>query len=61
MSTNHNPGGQGKTKHKAWAKINDEGVSPEEAQEQYVQLVEKLKGKYGYDADKAPEPVGGDS
>lgn len=49
---------QGKTKHKAWKKIDDEGVTAEEAQKQYVELVEKLKDKYGYDADKEPEPVG---
>ena len=43
---------------KAWQKIVDEGVTPEQAQKQYVELVDKLKGKYGYDANKKPEPVG---
>ncbi|KAI9812843.1 MAG: hypothetical protein M1832_006464 [Thelocarpon impressellum] len=50
---------KGKAKQKAWQKIVDEGVTPEEAQAKYVELVESLKEKYGYDADKVPEPVGG--
>ncbi len=49
---------KGKTKQKAWQKIVDEGVSPEDAQDKYVELVEALKLKYGFDADKVPEAVG---
>jgi diazepam-binding inhibitor (GABA receptor modulating acyl-CoA-binding protein) len=36
----------------------DEGISQEVAKERYVKLVEEMKKKYGYDADKAPEAVG---
>lgn len=46
-------------KKNAWQKLVDEGVTPEEAQKRYVQLVEKLKSAYGYDESKEPEPVGG--
>ena len=35
-------------------------MTPEEAQNRYVELIEKLKEKYGYDESKDPEPVGGD-
>jgi diazepam-binding inhibitor (GABA receptor modulator, acyl-CoA-binding protein) len=34
-------------------------VTQEEAEAKYVKLVETLKTKYGYDADKVPEQVGG--
>jgi len=37
----------------------DEGVTPSQAEEQYITLVESLKAKYGYDATKVPEAVGG--
>ncbi|ODH51312.1 hypothetical protein GX48_02552 [Paracoccidioides brasiliensis] len=50
---------KGKYKYNAWKKIAEEGLSAEEAQEKYVSLVEKFKEKYGYDALKAPEQVGG--
>lgn len=50
---------KGKAKKRAWQKIVDEGVTPEQAQIKYVELVEKLKEKYGYDATKVPEAVGG--
>ncbi len=50
---------QGKAKKRAWQKIVDEGVTPEEAQKRYVELVEKLKSAYGYDSKKEPEAVGG--
>jgi 6-phosphogluconolactonase/glucosamine-6-phosphate isomerase/deaminase len=50
---------QGKAKKRAWQKIVDEGVTPTEAEEKYVELVESLKSKYGYDASKQPEVVGG--
>jgi diazepam-binding inhibitor (GABA receptor modulating acyl-CoA-binding protein) len=33
-------------------------LSQDAAKEQYVKLVETLKEKYGYDANKAPEAVG---
>jgi len=50
---------KGKAKKRAWQKVVDEGVTPEEAQEKYVALVEELKEKLGFDANKAPEAVGG--
>lgn len=37
----------------------DEGLTSDEAKEKYVALVEEMKTKYGYDASKAPEAVGG--
>jgi diazepam-binding inhibitor (GABA receptor modulator, acyl-CoA-binding protein) len=49
---------KGKAKKRAWQKIVDEGVTPEQAQEKYVTLIEKLKVEYGFDADKVPEAVG---
>ncbi|KFH40469.1 putative acyl-CoA-binding protein-like protein [Hapsidospora chrysogenum ATCC 11550] len=52
-------GKQGKAKKNAWQKVVDEGTTPEQAQEQYVALVEELKAKHGYDANKEPEAVGG--
>lgn len=56
-----NPGAfdlKGKAKKRAWQKVVDEGVTPEQAQSRYVELVERLKTTYGYDENKAPEPVG---
>ncbi|KAI5463427.1 acyl-CoA-binding protein [Mariannaea sp. PMI_226] len=50
---------KGKAKKNAWQKLVDEGISAEEAQTRYVALVEALKEKHGYDADKVPEAVGG--
>ena len=49
---------QGKAKKRSWQSKVDEGVNAEAAKEQYVKLVESLKEKYGYDANKAPEAVG---
>jgi diazepam-binding inhibitor (GABA receptor modulating acyl-CoA-binding protein) len=49
---------QGKAKKKAWQKVVDEGITSDEAKERYVKLVESMKEKYGYDADKVPEAVG---
>ncbi|EHA52252.1 hypothetical protein MGG_06177, partial [Pyricularia oryzae 70-15] len=49
---------KGKSKKNAWQKIVDEGVTPEQAQEKYVALVEKLKTAYGFDEAKVPEAVG---
>lgn len=50
---------KGKAKKRAWQKIVDEGVTPEEAQTKYIELIEKMKETYGYDESKAPEAVGG--
>ena len=50
---------KGKAKHYAWKNIVNEGVTPEEAQTKYIELVEKMKEKYGYDENKVPEAVGG--
>ena len=58
MIPNHNPRKQGKAKYNAWKKLVEEGVTAEQAQERYVAKVEELKGKYGFDANKAPEAVG---
>ncbi|KAJ0167718.1 putative acyl-CoA-binding protein [Colletotrichum tanaceti] len=49
---------KGKAKQGAWQKVVDEGTTPVQAQEKYVALVDTLKEKYGYDADKEPEAVG---
>lgn len=40
----------GKAKYNAWKKVVDEGVTPEDAQKRYVELVESLKTKYGFEA-----------
>ncbi|KAI5865156.1 acyl-CoA-binding protein [Durotheca rogersii] len=52
---------KGKYKYQAWQKLVDEGLSAEAAQERYVKKVEELKEKYGFDANKQPEAVGGSS
>lgn len=39
-------------------KIVDEGVTPDQAQTKYVELIEKMKQAYGFDASKEPETVG---
>ncbi|KKY31395.1 putative acyl binding protein [Diaporthe ampelina] len=49
---------KGKAKKNAWQKKVDEDVTQEQAKEQYVALVEKLKTQYGYDENKEPEAVG---
>jgi len=49
---------KGKYKKNAWQKVVDEGTTPEQAQEKYIALVEKLKNTCGYDANKVPETVG---
>jgi len=41
---------QGKAKKRAWQKVVDEGVTPEAAQQKYVELVAQLKGKLGFNA-----------
>jgi diazepam-binding inhibitor (GABA receptor modulator, acyl-CoA-binding protein) len=50
-----------KAKYKAWKVVADKGVTSEEAQTKYVALIKDMKEKYGYDADKEPEAVGGSS
>ncbi|CAJ2514130.1 Uu.00g022490.m01.CDS01 [Anthostomella pinea] len=49
---------KGKFKMSAWQKIVDEGITPEQAQERYVKKIEELKGKHGFDENKAAEPLG---
>ncbi|TVY18582.1 Acyl-CoA-binding protein-like [Lachnellula arida] len=51
-------GADGKAKKTAWQSKVDEGLTSDEAKEKYVALVESLKEKLGYDADKVPEAVG---
>jgi hypothetical protein len=41
---------QGKAKFNAWKKVADDKTTPEDAQKKYVELVEKLKGVYGFEA-----------
>lgn len=50
---------KGKAKKRAWQKVVDEGVKPADAEKKYVELVGKLKEKYGFDPSKKPEAVGG--
>ncbi|KAI8945419.1 acyl CoA binding protein-domain-containing protein [Xylaria longipes] len=49
---------KGKAKLKAWEGIVDENLTPEQAQERYIALVEQLKTKLGFDPAKEPEVVG---
>ncbi|KAK5055983.1 hypothetical protein LTR84_012533 [Exophiala bonariae] len=49
---------KGKAKYKAWQKEVDAGTSASSAETRYVELVEKLKKQYGFDANKKPEAVG---
>ncbi|CAI0646575.1 putative acyl-CoA-binding protein [Colletotrichum fructicola] len=49
---------KGKAKYNSWQKVVDEGKTVEQAQEEYIALVNKLKESYGYDANKEPETVG---
>ncbi|KAK3324703.1 putative fatty acid binding protein [Cercophora scortea] len=49
---------KGKAKYNAWSKLNDDSLTPEEAQAKYVAKIEEMKATYGYDADKQPEAVG---
>ncbi|RGP60183.1 diazepam-binding inhibitor gaba receptor acyl- -binding [Fusarium longipes] len=50
---------KGKAKYNAWKKVAEEDkLTPDAAQTKYVELVESLKEKYGYDANKVPEAVG---
>ncbi|KAB8290028.1 hypothetical protein EYC80_010354 [Monilinia laxa] len=50
---------KGKAKKKAWQEKVDSGITADEAKEKYVAKIAELKEKYGYDADKVPEAVGG--
>jgi len=61
ISKAENPGTfdfKGKAKKKAWQGYVDKGLTSDEAKAQYVELVEKLKAKHGYDENKVPEEVG---
>lgn len=49
---------KGKAKQSAWQKKVDEGLTPEQAQEKYVEAIEAAKAKFGFDANKEPEAVG---
>ncbi|OXV05708.1 hypothetical protein Egran_06524 [Elaphomyces granulatus] len=49
---------KGKAKYNSWKSHIENKTSSTEAQELYVGLVERLKAKHGYDADKVPETVG---
>jgi diazepam-binding inhibitor (GABA receptor modulator, acyl-CoA-binding protein) len=49
---------KGKAKYNAWSAAHKEDSSAENAQKKYVELVERLKNQYGYDAAKVPEAVG---
>ncbi|CCT64035.1 probable acyl-coenzyme A-binding protein (diazepam binding inhibitor) [Fusarium fujikuroi] len=50
---------KGKAKYNAWKKAaEEEKLTPDAAQVKYVELVEELKEKCGYDANKVPEAVG---
>jgi diazepam-binding inhibitor (GABA receptor modulating acyl-CoA-binding protein) len=44
-------GGQEKEKRKAWQKLLDEKVTPEQAEARYIALVADLKEKYGEKTD----------
>ncbi|KAK3939809.1 acyl CoA binding protein-domain-containing protein [Diplogelasinospora grovesii] len=51
---------KGKAKYNAWKKVvQEDALSAEQAQEKYVAKIKEMKGKYGYDANKEPEAVGG--
>ncbi|KAJ2992460.1 hypothetical protein NUW58_g2163 [Xylaria curta] len=49
---------KGKAKLKAWEGLLEENLTPEQAQERYIALVEQLKAKLGFDPAKEPEVVG---
>ncbi|OBT76478.1 hypothetical protein VF21_04015 [Pseudogymnoascus sp. 05NY08] len=62
IEQSENPGTfdlKGKAKKRAWQKVVDEGVTPEQAQEKYIALIEQLKVTYEFDESKVPEAVGG--
>ncbi|KAI1815451.1 hypothetical protein GGS20DRAFT_584425 [Poronia punctata] len=39
----------------SWKKVLDDGITPEQAREQYVALIEEWKQKYGFDPNKVAE------
>ena len=47
---NHDDLSQGKYKYNAWKKVVDDKTTAEAAQKEYVDLVEKLKVDYGFQA-----------
>lgn len=47
---NHDDCSQGKYKYNAWKKVVDDKTTAEAAQKEYVDLVEKLKVDYGFQA-----------
>ncbi|KAK4929983.1 acyl-CoA-binding protein (ACBP)/diazepam binding inhibitor (DBI)/endozepine (EP) [Elasticomyces elasticus] len=49
---------KGKAKKKAWQKVVDAGVTPEQAEQKYIEHVNELKGKYEFNPEKVPEAVG---
>lgn len=48
---------QGKAKKNAWQAVVDDGATPDQAQEKYIALVDRLKESCGYDENKEPEAV----
>ncbi|ERS96799.1 diazepam-binding protein inhibitor (GABA receptor modulator, acyl-CoA-binding protein) [Sporothrix schenckii 1099-18] len=46
-----------KYKKNAWQASLDRGVTPEQAQKEYTETIEKLKVTHGYDPNKVPEKV----
>ena len=60
LTSSTNPSrSQGKAKFKAWQKEVDAKTTPAAAEKKYIDLVTSLKSKYGYDANKVPEALGG--
>jgi hypothetical protein len=57
-AANNGANEQGKAKKNAWKAVVDDGLSAEEAQQKYVELIERMKETYGYDENKEPEAVG---
>ena len=49
-----------KYKYQAWEKEVNAGVTPEQAQKKYIELVESCKKKYGFDA-KATKSANGEA
>jgi len=44
-----------KAKYNEWEKIVKEGVTPEQAETKYIELVTKFKTEYKYDANKTAD------
>ncbi|KAL9049824.1 MAG: hypothetical protein Q9162_006998 [Coniocarpon cinnabarinum] len=47
----------GKEKRKAWERVVEKGTKPEQAQVEYVQYVEDLKDRYGFDGAATEAPA----